>query len=219
MQRQFKIMDDNNSGSIDISEFKKAVKDFRLELNEQETQAVFSAFDRDGSGEIDYDEFVRGVRGPLNPFRQKIVKTAFTKLDRDGSGVIDLNDIKGVYNASRHPDVKSGKKSEDEVLGEFIETFEMHHQYSGGTRDRSVTLAEFMEYYNNVGASIDNDQYFELMMINAWKLHGDATRKPGWTNIKGQDLYNEGGFSVVKSAPFGVDNQPTNYSTNLRPAT
>ena len=120
-------MDDNNSGSIDISEFKKAVKDFRLELNEQETQAVFSAFDRDGSGEIDYDEFVRGVRGPLNPFRQKIVKTAFTKLDRDGSGVIDLNDIKGVYNASRHPDVKSGKKSEDEVLGEFIETFEMHH--------------------------------------------------------------------------------------------
>jgi calcyphosin len=69
MQKQFKIMDDNNSGTIDMSEFKKAVKDFRLELNEQEIQQVFSAFDRDGSGEIDYDEFVRGVRGPMNPFR------------------------------------------------------------------------------------------------------------------------------------------------------
>lgn len=46
-----------------------------------------------------------------------------------------------------------------------------------------------MEYYNNVSASIDNDQYFELMMINAWKLHGDAPRKPAWTNIKGKDIY------------------------------
>jgi hypothetical protein len=45
--------------------------------------------------------------------------------------VIDINDIKGVYNASRHPDVKSGKKTEDEVLGEFIETFEQHHSLGG----------------------------------------------------------------------------------------
>jgi len=29
-------------------------------------------------------------------------------------------------------------------------------------------MEEFIEYYNNVGASIDNDQYFELMMINSW---------------------------------------------------
>lgn len=34
MQRQFKIMDDNNSGTIDMNEFRKAVKDFRLELND-----------------------------------------------------------------------------------------------------------------------------------------------------------------------------------------
>jgi Ca2+-binding EF-hand superfamily protein len=29
-------MDDNNSGNIDISEFKKAIKEFRVELNDQE---------------------------------------------------------------------------------------------------------------------------------------------------------------------------------------
>ena len=52
------------------------------------------------------------------------MKAAFDKLDRDGSGVIDINDIKGVYNARNHPDVKSGKKTEDEILGEFLETFE-----------------------------------------------------------------------------------------------
>jgi Ca2+-binding EF-hand superfamily protein len=74
MQKQFKIMDDNNSGNIDMYEFKKAVKDFRIDLNDNEIQQVFGAFDRDGSGAIDYDEFIRGVRGPMNQFRQKIVK-------------------------------------------------------------------------------------------------------------------------------------------------
>ena len=60
-------------------------------------------------------------------FRRKIAESAFKKLDRDNSGLIDIKDIKGVYDASKHPDVKSGKKTEDEILGEFIETFEMHH--------------------------------------------------------------------------------------------
>lgn len=66
MQKQFKIMDDNNSGTIDMNEFKKAIRDFKIDLNETEIRQVFQAFDRDGSGEIDYDEFVRGVRGPMN---------------------------------------------------------------------------------------------------------------------------------------------------------
>ena len=35
--------------------------------------------------------------------------------------------IIGVYTAKMHPDVRSGKKTEDEVLGEFLDTFEVHH--------------------------------------------------------------------------------------------
>lgn len=32
-----------------------------------------------------------------------------------------------LYNAKQHPDVKTGKKTEDDVLMEFLETFEQHH--------------------------------------------------------------------------------------------
>lgn len=139
-------------------------------------------------------------------------------MDSDGSGVIELNDIKGVYNAKCHPEVRSGKKTEDEILGEFLETFELHHAMNGGTKDQRVDMDEWIEYYNNVSASIDNDQYFELMMINAWKLLGEATRKPAWTNVVKKDLYKEG-FSVAQMAPFGISEAPTDYSTNLRPKT
>jgi hypothetical protein len=62
--------------------------------------------------------------------------------------------------------VKSGRKTEDDILGEFLETFEMHHNLKGGIRDQNVTREEFLEYYNNVSANIDNDQYFELMIVN-----------------------------------------------------
>jgi len=46
-----------------------------------------------------------------------------------------------------------------------------------------VTKEEFEEYYNNISSSIDNDQYFELMMNNAWKINeGDKTYGKGWAN-------------------------------------
>ena len=46
-------------------------------------------------------------------------------------------------------------------------------------KDRRIEWEEFIEYYNNVSCSIDNDQYFELMMTNAWNLN-NVTYKKGW---------------------------------------
>jgi hypothetical protein len=44
---------------------------------------------------------------------------------------------------------------------EFLETFETHHNVrSGDSGDNRVTLEEWIEYYNNVSISIDDDQYF-----------------------------------------------------------
>ena len=74
---------------------------------------MFDKIDLDGSGTIDYNEFLRAIRGPLNQNRKKIVAQAFKKLDKDGSGYIELNDIKGVYNAKKHPEVIAGKKTEE----------------------------------------------------------------------------------------------------------
>ena len=55
---------------------------------------------------------MRSVAGEMSPIRKDFVKKAFKKVDKDGSGILDIEDIKGVYNAKQHPDVKSGKKTE-----------------------------------------------------------------------------------------------------------
>lgn len=69
LRRQFKIMDDNGSGALDRNEFKKAIRDYQVDMEEQDLDNMFKAFDLDGSGEINFDEFVRVVVGPMNNFR------------------------------------------------------------------------------------------------------------------------------------------------------
>ena len=39
-----------------------------------------------------------------------------------------------------------------------------------------MTAQEFEQYYHNVSSSIDDDDYFELMMRNAWHISGGK----GW---------------------------------------
>jgi calcyphosin len=39
-----------------------------------------------------------------------------------------------------------------------------------------VTVKEFCKYYANLSSSIDEDDYFELMMRNAWHISGGE----GW---------------------------------------
>lgn len=70
---------------------------------------------------------------------------------------------------------------------EFLETFEAHHNLKeGGANDGRVTLEEFTEYYKNISSSIDDDNYFALMMNNSWNIKGDSQTykkyEKGWAN-------------------------------------
>ena len=106
-------MEDDNSKSLDKYEFKKAIKDFKIEIPDDFIDTIFNAFDLNRDGTIDYDEFLRIIRGDLTAPRLALVKKAFAKLDKDRSGIVDIDDIRDVYNASKHPDFLSGKKTSD----------------------------------------------------------------------------------------------------------
>lgn len=66
----------------------------------------------------------------MNSYRRAFAEKAFRIMDKDKSGVLNIDDIKDVYNAKKHPDVIKGKKTEEEVLGEFLDTFEAHYSLS-----------------------------------------------------------------------------------------
>ena len=88
-----------------------------------------------------------------------------------------------MYEARAHPDVKSGKRSEQEVLAEFLDTFNLHLQLELNvptlSKNQKVDNKMFTEYYRNVGSSIDSDELFELIMTNVWNLNSKTYSK-GW---------------------------------------
>jgi Ca2+-binding EF-hand superfamily protein len=116
LARKFRIIDDDNSNSIDLQEFTKAISEHALGWTAAQIKAVFEKFDKDRSGKISLNEFVEGVRGQLNDRRKQIVLQAFQVLDSDKSGVIEMNDILEKYDASKHPDVLAGKLTNEQVL-------------------------------------------------------------------------------------------------------
>ena len=176
IQRLFKIMDDDGSRTLSEQEFSKACRDFKTGISEENIPTLFTAFDTNRDGTLNIDEFLMAIRGELSDARLALVKKAFKKIDKDGSGYLDIDDIKDSYNATKHPDVINGKRSEQQVLIEFLETFEAHHNMREGVEsDGRVNVDEFVEYYKNISVSIDNDDYFSLMMNNSWNLRGDAS--------------------------------------------
>ena len=142
-----------------------------LARRREHVDALFALFDGDANGAISYDEFLLAVRGPMSQRRVGLVDKAFGVLDRDKSGVVDVEDLVDAFDTSQHPEVIAGAKSSNEVLQEFLDTFEV-----GGEKDGKVTRSEFHNYYANVSASVDDDDYFELMIRNAWHIPGGE----GW---------------------------------------
>ena len=113
--------------------------------------------------------------GEFKPERLKIVKDAFRYLDNDHAGELEFDYIKSQYIPHNHPDVLTGKKGDDEVFQEFLSTFETHRYLMYGTdHSRPVTLDEWIQYYHNISANIDNDAYFKSILNNVWNMDGKA---------------------------------------------
>ena len=184
--RNFRIIDENNSQTIDFDEFKQVCNMYNFGLDDKQLKMVFWNFDSENIGEIDYDEFIRTLRGEMNEFRQNLVQNVFDKLDIKKSGEISFKELNNKYNAKNHPDVISGKISEEEALKEFIDTFQETYNYLCGTETNNiVTIEEFLEYYENVSMTIDEDDYFEYLLNNVWNLGLDIKYK---NEIKKPDI-------------------------------
>ena len=182
-----------------------------LHLDPDEIEHLFALFDTDGSGTISTDEFIHGLRGgDMNKRRLDIVHRAFRVMDKDNSGVIDARDIADAYDVSKHPDVLKGKMTQAQARGEFLHTFEV-----GGQEDGKVTLKEWETYYANLGASVDSDDHFELLIRNTFHISGGEGWCANSTNKRVMVTHNNGQQSVEEiQNDMGVEEDQ--YNSRLR---
>ncbi|KAG5186101.1 hypothetical protein JKP88DRAFT_162326, partial [Tribonema minus] len=171
LARLLRVMDNDGDGRLDRTELKWGLRDCGVALSAAELDRVCAHFDANGDGFVSFDEFLAGMRGPLGARRAALIRDAFAALDERGLGSVGVEELRGRYSCAEHPEVKSGAKTEAQVLAQFLA------QWDTRDGDGRVSAAEFEDYYRSVSASIDDDDYFELMMRNAWRLSGGGD---GW---------------------------------------
>eukprot|EP00003_Mantamonas_plastica_P025799 TRINITY_DN5138_c0_g1_i1.p1 TRINITY_DN5138_c0_g1~~TRINITY_DN5138_c0_g1_i1.p1 ORF type:complete len:353 (+),score=145.35 TRINITY_DN5138_c0_g1_i1:22-1059(+) len=165
--RLFRVMDDNNNKTLDAYEFRKGLNDQGLHLEEKDVFQLMRRFDINQDGMIDFDEFLVTLRGELSERRRRMVHKAFNIMDKTGDGQITIDDVRGTYDVSFHPKYQSGECTEEEVLATFLANFDSK---AGERKDGVIDLDEWEKYYEGVSASCDTDDYFVLMMCQAWKM-------------------------------------------------
>ena len=160
-----KRIDLNKSGDLDRQEFEWGLRENGHQLSGLDLDRLFKYFDKNNDGNVSYDEFLRAIRGDLSEARKQVIEAAFKKLDVTGDGVVNLEDVKQLYDVSFHPDFRSGKKTRDQILLDFM------GQWDTIKKDGTVTLDEFIDYYVDVSASVDRDDVFVAMVSRAWNLN------------------------------------------------
>ena len=128
-------------------------------------------YDVDGDGNVGYEEFLSGLKDSLNARKQAMVDRAFAILDKNGSGCIQASDIANVYDSSKNPEVIEGKKTHDQVLLEFLNSFDGLR----GNNDGTISKQEWDGYYTNLGMSVPSDEYFIRMMEQSWAISEDES--------------------------------------------
>ena len=131
---------------------------------------------------------------------EEIAGAIFRMVDQDGSGKITKEDLAGAYDFSQNPEVISGEMTEDDAAMLFLSNFER------SSVDGIVTMAEFVEYYRDISAEIDDDEYFELMMRNAWHISGGEGAAANSSCLRVLVIHTDDSMEVVElTDDLGLD--------------
>jgi len=128
-----------------------------------------SYYDVDKDGNVGYEEFLSGLREELTGRKREMVERAFSLMDKDGSGLITASDIAAIYDVSQHKGFKEGTHTANQVLAEFLDSFDSLR----GNNDGKVSHDEWLQYYSDLAVSTPSDDYFVVMMEQAWGIGED----------------------------------------------
>ncbi|BAT94406.1 calcium-dependent protein kinase 4-like [Vigna umbellata] len=89
----FKMIDEDNSGTITFQELKDGLKSVGCDLMESEIRSLMDAADIDNNGTIDYGEFLAATMHLNKMEREENLVAAFSYFDKDGSGYITIDEL------------------------------------------------------------------------------------------------------------------------------
>jgi hypothetical protein len=111
-------------------------------------------------------------QGQLPPKLLVLVHQIFDLLDRQCVDAIDPTTLISHFDPSRHPEVQGRMKTAEQVQKEFLDTFDV-----GGVQPGLITRDEFVRYYTNISAAVNDDDYFEQILRAVWHIPAVASNE------------------------------------------
>ena len=171
LKKQFKLMDTDNSGAVDFSEFMNCINDLKIDFDETRARNVFTMLDHDKGGSISIDEFIDGLIGALSPLRLKLIEQAFQHLDVDNSQRLEMSEVQDMFTSVRHPECITGVKTSDEVKKEFFSLFKSHHNAATGfSGEGGIDFSVFKQYHQILSVFYERDQEFKNFVVGIWSM-------------------------------------------------
>ena len=172
MRRCFMIDDEDNNHILTFENFYKYLKNFLIPLSRNQASALFKLYDKKNNGEIIYDNLVSEVVGHLGDERKYLLNIAFEKIS-GGKETVNINVLRSKFYAAGHPDVVIGRRTEQEILAEFLDNLDYHFNLlnQGKNPDEDeISLQEFMDFYRYISAGIVVDGDFKKIITGVWCL-------------------------------------------------
>ena len=69
-----------------------------------------------------------------------------------------------MYDVSCHKDFIEGRKTKEQIVNEFLNTFDG----AKGNNDGTISVEEWNDYYTDLSISLPSDDYFVQMMESTW---------------------------------------------------
>jgi hypothetical protein len=102
-----------------------------------------------------------------------LIHQIFDYLDTNHEEYITPEQLMQNINPAKHPDVLSGHRTADEVMQEFLDTFDI-----GTSQPGKVSREEFVNYYLNMSPTVNDDDYFIIILKKIWNMKEDKIDRP-----------------------------------------
>ena len=171
MRRSFMIDDEDNAHILTFENFYKYINNFLIPLSRNQAIALFKLYDKKNAGEIIYDNLINEIVGNLSDERKYLINLAYEKIS-GGKEAININVMRNKFYPAGHPDVVVGRRTEQEVLSEFLDNMDYHFNLlnQGRNDEEEITNQDFIDFYRYISVGIISDGDFKKIINGVWSL-------------------------------------------------
>ena len=123
---------------------------------------------------------MKAACGQLSQEQSDLVELAWRRINATQAPTVRYADTTKHFNASRHPSVKSGERTQDNVTQEFLQTFGTHNKIWNEMQEGPVSKAEFFNYYTIVAAAGQLDKHaIQVWNVDVREMNTNTTAGKG----------------------------------------